>query len=122
MNHLMQCLGCLALTFLVAAGASALSFNQNVTPDVIYGSGNANGSWTVDRSNGVELGLRGKLRHNAAGAPENTFNSNGNGTYSFAAGVAPTQPSRRPCGVSNGPSIRTMTDRRVGISTTSPTR
>lgn len=93
MNHLMQCLGCLALTFLVAAGASALSFNQNVTPDVIYGSGNANGSWTVDRSNGVELGLRGKLRHNAAGAPENTFNSNGNGTYSFAAGVAPTQPS-----------------------------
>ncbi len=73
--------------------ASAVLFNQNVTPDVIFGSGNANGSFTVDQNNGVELGLRGKLRHNASGAPENTFNSNGDGTYSFAAGVAPTQSS-----------------------------
>ena len=71
--------------------ASAVLFNQNVTPDVIFGSGNANGSFTVDQNNGVELGLRGKLRHNASGSPENTFNSNGDGTYSFAAGVAPTQ-------------------------------
>lgn len=70
----------------------ALLFDQNVAPGVIFGSGNANGSFTVDRSNGVEIGLRGKLRHNAGGAPENTFNSNGDGTYSFAAGVAPTQP------------------------------
>lgn len=74
-----------------AGGAAALQFDQNVTPDVIFGTGNANGFFTVDRDNGVELGLRGKLRHNAVGAPENTFNSNGDGTYSFAAGVAPTQ-------------------------------
>ena len=74
-----------------AASASALLFDQNVTPEVIFGSGNTNGSFTVDRANGVELGLRGKLRHNAAGAPENTFNSNSDGTYSFNAGVAPTQ-------------------------------
>jgi hypothetical protein len=72
------------------AGAS-LMFDQDVTPDVIFGSGNANGGFTVDQSNGVELGLRGKLRHNASGQPENTFNSNGDGTYSFTAGVAPTQ-------------------------------
>lgn len=39
----------------------------------------------------MELGLRGKLRHNADGDPENTFNSNGDGTYSFDAGVAPGQ-------------------------------
>lgn len=71
----------------------ALLFDQNVTPEVIFGSGNANGSFTVDQSNGIELGLRGKLRHNASGAPENTFNSNGDGTYSFNAGVAPTQSS-----------------------------
>ena len=77
----------------VAPASFALMFDQNVTPDVIFGSGNANGSFTVDQSNGIELGLRGKLRHNAAGAPENTFNSNGDGTYSFDAGVAPTQPS-----------------------------
>ncbi len=71
--------------------AHALTFDASVTPDVIFGSGNINGSFTVDRAHGVELGLRGKLRHNAAGNPENTFNSNGDGTYSFAAGVAPTQ-------------------------------
>jgi len=81
----------------VSANAGAVLFDQNVTPDVIFGSGNTNGSFTVDRDNGVELGLRGKLRHNATGGPENTFNSNGDGTYSFAAGVAPTQPA--PTGV-----------------------
>lgn len=78
------------LAYAGSAGAVVL-FDQNVTPDVIFGSGNANGSFTVDRAANVELGLRGKLRHNASGLPENTFNSNGDGTYSFAAGVAPTQ-------------------------------
>ena len=81
----------LSAAFGMSANAAPLLFDQNVTPDVIFGSGNANGSFTIDQSNGVELGLRGKLRHNSSGAPENTFNSNGDGTYSFAAGVAPTQ-------------------------------
>ena len=80
-----------ALALGVSASATAVMFDQNVTPDVIFGSGNANGSFTVEQADGVELGLRVKLRHNAAGLPENTFNSNGDGTYSFAAGVAPTQ-------------------------------
>lgn len=84
----------LALTGLVALTSSAnaaLQYDQNVTNNVIFGSGNANGSYTTDRAGGVELGLRAKLRHNASGAPENTFNSNGDGTYTFQAGVAPTQ-------------------------------
>ncbi|WP_088331412.1 PEP-CTERM sorting domain-containing protein [Lacimicrobium sp. SS2-24] len=82
-----------SLVMALSAGSAqaALMFDANVTPDVIFGSGNANGNYTVDQNNGIELGLRGKLRHNAAGAPENTFNSNGDGTYSFNAGVAPTQ-------------------------------
>ena len=80
-------------TFLTGNLAQAVTYNANVTPDVIFGSGNANGSYTVDQANGIELGLRGKLRYNAAGLPENTFNSNGDGTYSFAAGVAPTKAS-----------------------------
>tara|TARA_B100001540_G_scaffold315520_1_gene342991 strand:+ start:3446 stop:4243 length:798 start_codon:yes stop_codon:yes gene_type:complete len=68
--------------------AAALLFDQDITPDVIFGSGNANGGWTVDRNNGVELGLRGKVRFDlASGAPENTFNSDGAGSYSFDAGV-----------------------------------
>lgn len=80
-----------AAVLLGAQSVFALEFNQNVTPDVLFGSGNANGGFTTDRISVIELGLRGKLRHNAAGNPENTFNSNGDGTYSFAAGVAPTQ-------------------------------
>lgn len=79
----------MAAGLLAALGQTAeatVFYDQNVTNNVIYGAGNANGSYTVDRSNGVELGLRGKLRFNASGVPENTFNSNGNGTYSFAAG------------------------------------
>lgn len=79
-----------ALAFSTVSQA-AITYDDDVTPGVIFGSGNANGGFTVDRQNGVELGLRGKLRHNASGLPENTFNSNGDGTYTFEAGVAPTQ-------------------------------
>ncbi|WP_425395973.1 PEP-CTERM sorting domain-containing protein [Aeoliella sp.] len=81
------------LTALAVASVSqaAITYDDDVTPDVIFGSGNLNGGYTIDRDNGVEIGLRGKLRHNAAGAPENTFNSNGDGTYTFKSGVAPTQ-------------------------------
>ena len=57
-------------------------FDQDVTPEVIFGSGNGNGSFTVDRQNGVELGMRGKLRFPASG----TYNSNGDGTYTFSTG------------------------------------
>jgi len=64
-----------------------LAFDQDVTPDAIFGSGNANGAFTTDRRNDVELGLRGKLRFNAMGQAENTFNSNGDGTYSFQPGL-----------------------------------
>jgi PEP-CTERM motif len=88
---LVMAAGGLAGLMLVSPAQAVTQFDQNVTPDVIFGSGNANGSFTTDRANGVELALRGKLRHNAAGNPENTFNSNGDGTYTFQAGVAPTQ-------------------------------
>lgn len=90
-----------ATATLVATGTAqaALLFDQNVTPGIIMGSGSggvadiANGSFTVNNAGGLQLALRGKLRHDAAGNPTNTFNSNGDGTYSFAAGVAPTQSS-----------------------------
>jgi hypothetical protein len=61
---------------------AAVEFDQDVTPEVIFGSGNDNGSFTTDRRNGIEIGLRGKVRFPA---PENTFHSNGDGTYSFDA-------------------------------------
>ena len=74
------------------AAAAAVLYDQNVTPDVIFGSGNANGGWTVDRSGNAEVGLRAKLRFNSSGLPENTFNSNGDGTYSFDAISRPGVP------------------------------
>ena len=60
-----------------------LSYNQNVTSDVIFGSGNANGAFTVATGSDVELGLRAKVRYPS---PANTFNSNGDGSYNHAAG------------------------------------
>jgi hypothetical protein len=83
----------LAAVSLAAPTQAAIEFNQNVTPDVIFGSGNVNGAFTTDRQNGIEIGLRGKLRHDATGQPQNIFNSNGDGTYSFNSIVAPTQAS-----------------------------
>ncbi len=64
-------------------------FDQDVTPEVIFGSGNINGSFATDRDNGIELGLRAKLRFDSNNQPQNIFNSNGDGTYTFDAGVAP---------------------------------
>jgi hypothetical protein len=65
-----------------------LQFNKDATPRVIFGSGNDNGSFTVGMANDIELALRGKLRLDIANGCEatNTFNSNGDGTYSFPAG------------------------------------
>ena len=71
----------------VAAPAHAVILhNATVTNNVIFGSGNANGGFTLSRDSGLELGLRTKVRFNGANQPENTFNSNGDGTFSFAAG------------------------------------
>jgi len=60
-----------------------LLYDQDVTPDVIFGSGNGNGAFTVNRSNGVELGMRAKVRFPV---PSGTYNSNGDGTYTHQAG------------------------------------
>ncbi|MGB0631949.1 MAG: hypothetical protein ACPGRZ_14770 [Alphaproteobacteria bacterium] len=76
----------IAVVALSAPAHAVVTFDQNVTSNAIFGSGNANGGFTVDRANGIELGLRTKVRFNASNQPENTFNSNGDGTYSFAAG------------------------------------
>lgn len=72
---------------LIAAGAMALTtasaLGGDVNPGVIFGSGNANGSFTVGTGGGVEIGLRAKTRYNSGGAPENTFNWDGGNTYTF---------------------------------------
>jgi len=64
--------------FGMTAQAGPLLFDQNITPDIIFGSGNTNGGFTVDRSNGVELGLRAKIPFTGV------LHSNGDGTYSYS--------------------------------------
>ncbi|MEM7054336.1 MAG: DUF11 domain-containing protein [Pseudomonadota bacterium] len=75
-----------------APRGSSTVFDGNVTPDAIFGFGNANGGFTIDRQNGVEVGLRAKLRFDDNGLPDNIFNSNGDGTYTYIATVAPGRP------------------------------
>lgn len=73
----------LLLTTTLAAIPSisqALTFDDDISPDVIFGSGNSNGNFTVDRQNHVELGLRAKIPF------VGTTNSNGDGTYSYNVG------------------------------------
>ena len=61
----------------VQSAYSLVEFDQNVTSQVIFGSGNANGNFTTDRRNGIELGLRAKIPFSGI------IHSNGNGTYSY---------------------------------------
>lgn len=88
-----------ALTAAILIAAPALSaplaHDQDVFPGVIFGSGNANGGFTVDRANNIELGLRAKVRFDEADdLPKNIFNSNGDGTFSHAAGAPASNPTR----------------------------
>lgn len=64
---------------------AAIVANTDVTPDVIFGSGNANGSFAVDTQNDVELGLRAKQRFPA----DNIFPNGGTTTYTFEPGNGP---------------------------------
>jgi hypothetical protein len=85
-----------ALAFAGPAGAVVM-FDQDVTNAAIYGSGNANGGWTVDRNaqSGMELGLRAHVRYDLADdQPKNIFNSNGDGTYNHAAGAPASNLNR----------------------------
>lgn len=70
-----------AAAFVVGVTGAAwavIEFDQNITPGVIFGSGNANGEFTTDRQNGIEIGLLAKIPFDPAG-----INSNGDGTYSY---------------------------------------
>jgi hypothetical protein len=63
--------------------------DTTITPDTIYGSGNANGHFTKDSNNGIEIGLRAKYPTVAYSTdpmmPDPILN--GDGTYNIDAGV-----------------------------------
>ena len=79
---------CVALGLILAVSGVAsatISYDAEVTPptSMIFGTGNNNGFFTVDSRNNVEIGLRAKLRK------QGVYNSNGDGSYSFATGYYP---------------------------------
>lgn len=75
------------------AGAGAIQFDQNVTNNVIYGSGNTNGDFTTDRESGtdsasrsytIELGLRAKIPYVGSINPvDNTYQVASGMTWNF---------------------------------------
>ena len=81
MNHFSKLIIAASLTS--AAANAGLMYDQDITPDVIFGSGNANGAFTVDSRNGMELGLRAKLRFDETNQPASVYNSDGAGKYYF---------------------------------------
>ena len=78
-----------------AAFALPVNGTGNLTSNVIYGSGNDNGSFTGSTQNGVELALRAHLRYDTTGQAQNTFGYDGHHTYTFnaAEGNAPSNRS-----------------------------
>lgn len=82
----------LAVSVSTREAEAVIAFGQNVTPDVIFGSGNANGSFTTDRAGSLELGLRAKVRYPV---PMNVFNNNGlDNRYTFSVGHSASNPDR----------------------------
>ncbi len=77
----------LALTLAVTSNANAgIIYDADVTPGVLFGGGNQNGSFVVNKAwknnqNNIELGLRAKVPY------EETYNSNGAGVYTMNVGA-----------------------------------
>jgi len=96
---------CAALGASAVANA-ALVYDGNVTSNFINGTGVTNGGFTIGTANGVEIGLRARERYtNPVGGiytPTNDWNSNGDGTYSHAAGGFTPVPSTAN-GTAGGP-------------------
>ena len=97
-------LGTAAVIFTLAAGmaaAATLNATGKVTNNVIFGSGNTNAAFTGVTVGGLELGLRAKLRYDASsscaggfGCAQNTFNYDGNSSYSFASSLSHAPANR----------------------------
>lgn len=83
------CLAALAVP--IAVQAAPVNGTGDVMPEVIFGSGNANGSFTGQTQNNIEVGLRAKQRFPKA----NIFNYDGTDTYIFDSTVLNTNPSDR---------------------------
>ena len=83
----------LAATLLPSTGSATIIHNQDVTPDVIMGSGIPNGHFSVDRYNpagaaiALEVGLRARLRPGYGSAEDSN-----DGTWIFHTGEDAGKP------------------------------
>lgn len=73
--------GIIGATLAGASFAAPVNGTGFLTSDVIFGSGNADGSFTGVTEGSLELALRAKQRYPS---PANVFNYDGNNTYTFA--------------------------------------
>ena len=80
---------CLTMASVTSVAAAPVNSTGNVTPDIIFGSGNANGGFTGETRNNIEVGLRGKQRFPKA----DIYNYDGVDTYTFDTTVLTTNPS-----------------------------
>lgn len=81
-KYLLKVVAAAAVLAASLGAQAALLYDQNLSTNIIYGSGNPNGNFTVDNASGIELGLRAKERFG-------TFTgSQGNGTYNMPTGFS----------------------------------
>jgi hypothetical protein len=83
-----SCISLAMILVLAATANAAIQFDQDVTGGVIFGSGNFNGGFTVDRDSipGLELGLRAHTRFPSPDSTAAGIMSQGDGVYgNFAA-------------------------------------
>ncbi len=81
-KNITRLLGALVGSAIFAIGLTSSASAANIYPDVIFGTGNGNGGFTVGTNNNIEVGLRAKQRFPAA----DIFNYDGTDTYNFQAG------------------------------------
>lgn len=82
-STLLQSLAIGAVAAASVGAHAAVTYSQNLSTNIIYGSGNPNGNFTVDKTaGGLELGLRAKQRNGLV------TGDNGNGIYNQAAGFS----------------------------------
>jgi len=87
-RRIASCFALAMVLVLAAIANAAIQFDQSVTGGVIFGSGNFNGGFTVDRDSipGLELGLRTHTRFPSSDGTAAGIMSQGDGVYgNFAA-------------------------------------
>lgn len=96
-NRTILAMGLAVALGLTGSASADLIYGETLSSQAIFGSGNSNVGFTVDRVGEIELGLRGKVRFAYLGNPQGSLNNNGqDNRYYFATGVGTNQSSPNP--------------------------